>query len=101
MTVSDIILYVMLGLMVVGGIDFFLGKKLGLAPKYEEGFLAMGILTMNMAGAICIAPVLGEVLRPVLSPIFEVFGANPAMFATTILANDMGGYPLAMSLEVC
>jgi ethanolamine transporter len=98
MGVSDIILYIMLGLMVLGGIDFFTGKRLGLSPKYEEGFLAMGILAMNMAGAICIAPVLGEVLRPVLAPIFQVFGASPAMFATTILANDMGGYPLAMSL---
>ena len=98
MSVSDIILYIMLGLMVLGGIDFFTGKRFGFSPKYEEGFLAMGILAMNMAGAICIAPVLGEVLRPVLTPIFEVFGASPAMFATTILANDMGGYPLAMSL---
>ena len=98
MGVSDVILYVMLAFMVLGGIDFFLGKRFGLAPKYEEGFLAMGILAMNMAGAICIAPVLGETLRPVLTPIFQIFGASPAMFATTILANDMGGYPLAMSL---
>ena len=98
MGVSDVILYVMLALMVVGGFDFFLGKRLGLAAKYEEGFMAMGILAMNMAGAICIAPVLGEALKPVLTPIFQVFGASPAMFATTILANDMGGYPLAMSL---
>ncbi|MDR2483928.1 MAG: ethanolamine utilization protein EutH [Treponema sp.] len=98
MGISDIILYIMLILMAVGGVDYFIGKKIGLGIKYEEGFMAMGALTMNMAGAVCIAPVLGEVLKPVLSPIFEVFGASPAMFATTILACDMGGYPLAMSL---
>ena len=98
MGVSDIILYIMLFFMVLGGIDYFSGKKLGLGIKYEEGFMAMGALTMNMAGAVCIAPVLGRWLQPVLAPVFEIFGANPAMFATTILANDMGGYPLAMSL---
>jgi ethanolamine transporter len=98
MGVSDIILYIMLGFMVLGGIDYFTGKRFGLGIKYEEGFMAMGALTMNMAGAVCIAPVLGEVLKPVLAPVFEVFGASPAMFATSILACDMGGYPLAMSL---
>jgi ethanolamine transporter len=98
MGVSDIILYIMLAFMAVGGIDYFIGKKIGLGIKYEEGFMAMGALTMNMAGAVCIAPVLGEWLRPVLGPVFQLFGASPAMFATTILACDMGGYPLAMSL---
>jgi ethanolamine transporter len=98
MGISDIILYAMLILMAIGGVDYFLGKKIGLGVKYEEGFMAMGALTMNMAGAVCIAPVLGEVLKPILGPVFEIFGASPAMFATTILACDMGGYPLAMSL---
>ncbi|GHV33555.1 ethanolamine utilization protein EutH [Spirochaetia bacterium] len=98
MGISDVILYIMLILMALGGIDYFVGKKFGLGIKYEEGFMAMGALTMNMAGAVCIAPVLGEWLKPVLGPIFQVFGASPAMFATTILACDMGGYPLAMSL---
>ena len=98
MTVDVIILYIMLFFMVLGGIDFFTGKKFGLGIKYEEGFMAMGALTMNMAGAVCIAPVLGRWLQPVLAPVFEVFGASPAMFATTILACDMGGYPLAVSL---
>ncbi|MDR3048920.1 MAG: ethanolamine utilization protein EutH [Elusimicrobiota bacterium] len=98
MGINDIILYIMLGLMALGGIDYFLGKKFGIGIKYEEGFMAMGALTMSMAGAICIAPVLGRVLEPILAPIFQVVGASPAMFATTILANDMGGYPLAMSL---
>jgi ethanolamine transporter len=98
MGVSDIILYIMLVFMVLGGIDFFTGKRMGLGIKYEEGFMAMGALTMNMAGAVCIAPVLGVWLKPVLAPVFEVFGASPAMFATSILACDMGGFPLAQSL---
>ncbi|MDR2394825.1 MAG: ethanolamine utilization protein EutH [Treponema sp.] len=98
MGLNDIILYIMLILMAIGGVDYFMGKKIGLGIKYEEGFMAMGTLTMSMAGAVCIAPVLGEVLNPILGPLYKKMGASPAMFATTILACDMGGYPLAMSL---
>jgi len=97
-TVSTVIVWIMMVLMAVGGIDYFLGNRMGLGAKYEEGFNAMGALTMNMAGAVCIAPLLGDWLRPVLAPVFELFGASPAMFATTILACDMGGWPLAASL---
>ncbi len=34
---------------------------------------------------------------PVIIPVFTFLGADHAMFAM-ILANDMGGYPLAMEL---
>ena len=37
-------------------------------------------------------------LRPVILPFYQLFGADPAMFAGSILANDMGGAPLAMEL---
>jgi ethanolamine transporter len=51
-----------------------------------------------MAGVVAAAPVLAIVLGPILKPIYGIFGADPAMFATTLLACDMGGYPLAMQL---
>ena len=99
MGINDIILYIMLGLMAAGGIDrAVLGGKLGLVDKFEEGFNSMGALALSMIGAICIAPVLGDLLLPIVGPIYSALGANPAMFATTLLANDMGGYPLAMAL---
>ena len=41
---------------------------------------------------------LANVLRPVILPFYQLFGADPAMFAGSILANDMGGAPLAMEL---
>jgi ethanolamine transporter len=97
-TVSTVIVWIMMILMAAGGIDYFLGNRTGLGARYEEGFNAMGALTMNMAGAVCIAPLLGDWLRPLLAPVFELVGASPAMFATTILACDMGGWPLAASL---
>ena len=49
-------------------------------------------------GIICLAPVLANVLRPVVVPVFQLLGADPAMFAGTILACDMGGGALTQEL---
>ena len=98
MGINDIIIYIMVIFMIIGGIDKILGNKFGYGEKFEEGFMAMGSLALAMVGVISLAPVLAKVLRPVVEPVYTALGADPAMFATTLLANDMGGYPLAMEL---
>ena len=98
MGINDIIIYIMVIFMIIGGIDKILGNKFGYGEKFEEGFMAMGSLALAMVGVISLAPVLAKVFRPVVEPLYTALGADPAMFATTLLANDMGGYPLAMEL---
>lgn len=98
MGINEIIIYIMAFFMVVGAIDKCLGNKFGYGEKFEEGFVAMGALTLAMVGVISLAPVLADLLRPVVSPVYKILGADPSMFATTLLAEDMGGYPLAMQL---
>ena len=98
MSINEIIIYLMVLFMVLGAIDRIIGNKFGLGEKFEEGILAMGSLALAMIGIICLAPVLADLLRPVVVPVYAFFGADPAMFAGTILANDMGGAPLAMEL---
>ncbi|TZF61722.1 ethanolamine utilization protein EutH, partial [Salmonella enterica subsp. enterica serovar Typhimurium] len=39
-----------------------------------------------------------HVLGPVIIPVYEMLGANPSMFAGTLLACDMGGFFLAKEL---
>lgn len=98
MGINDIIIYIMVLFMLVGAVDKCFGNKYGYGEKFEEGFMAMGALALAMVGVISLAPVIANILRPIVSPIYEMLGADPAMFATTLLANDMGGYPLAMEL---
>ena len=43
---------------------------------------------------------LANLLRPVVVPLYQALGADPAMFAGTLLANDMGGAPLAQELAL-
>ena len=98
MSGHEILIAVMAGFALLGGLDRIIGNKLGLAKEFEEGILAMGSLAMAMAGIITLAPVLANVLKPAIVPVFGFLGADPAMFAGTILACDMGGGALAMEL---
>lgn len=60
--------------------------------------MAMGALGLAMVGMTALAPVLAHVLGPVIIPLYEMLGANPSMFAGTLLACDMGGFFTAKEL---
>lgn len=98
MSAHEILLYIMAGFAVLGALDRILGNRIGLGKQFEEGILAMGALAMAMLGIITLAPVLAGLLRPVVVPVYSFLGADPAMFAGTILACDMGGASLAREL---
>lgn len=97
-SINSIIMLIMMIFMVVGAIDKIRGNKLGYGAQFEEGFNAMGPLAIAMVGVVAMSPVLRVLLQPLIAPLYQLVGASPAMFATTLLANDMGGYPLAMQL---
>ena len=96
--ISTIVVMIMAIFMLVGAIDRICGNKLGYGEQFEEGINAMGALAMSMAGVVAVAPILALVLKPIFGPVYNAVGADPAMFATTLLACDMGGYPLAMTM---
>ena len=98
MSAHEIVIWVMAAFAVLGALDRIFGNKLGLGDQFEEGIQAMGPLALAMVGVICLAPVLAAVLKPVVVPVFTFLGADPAMFAGTLLACDMGGGSLAMAL---
>ncbi|NGP45380.1 ethanolamine utilization protein EutH [Bacillaceae bacterium SIJ1] len=99
MSFDEIIIWMMAIGVLIGAVDRVIGNKFGLGEQFEEGFNAMGPLALGMVGIITLTPVISNVLGPVIIPVFNAMGADPAMFAS-ILANDMGGYPLAMELAV-
>lgn len=98
MSINEIIVYIMVAFMALGALDKCFGNKFGLGEKFDEGFMAMGSLAIAMVGVVSLAPVLATILKPIVVPVYTALGADPAMFATTLLANDMGGYPLAIQL---
>ena len=94
--------HIVLGLMgifaTLGALDRIFGNRMGLGKEFEEGILAMGSLAIAMLGIISLSPVLANLLKPVIVPLFSFLGADPAMFAGSLLASDMGAGPLAMEL---
>ena len=100
MDASIIIIYILVFFAILGAIDKILGNRFGLGKKFEEGILALGPLAIAMLGIIFLAPVIATLLKPILVPVYGLVGADPSMFAATLLANDMGGYSLATSLAL-
>lgn len=94
---NQILMTIMAAGVVLGGTDRLLGNKFGYGDKFEEGFRLLGSTALSMAGMICLAPVLADVLGRIVVPLYRMIGADPAMFGS-ILAIDMGGYQLATEL---
>ena len=98
MSFHEILIAVMAGFALLGAADRIFGNRWGLGKEFEEGILAMGSLALAMVGIVALAPVLAAVLKPVVVPVYRFLGADPAMFAGTILACDMGGGALAQEM---
>ena len=98
MSIDKIIIYLMVAFAVLGALDRIIGNRFGIGEKFEEGIMAIGSLALSMVGIIALAPVIANLLKPVVVPVYNFLGADPAMFAGTILANDMGGASLAAEL---
>ena len=99
MSAHEILIAIMAVFAAAGALDRIFGSRLGLGQPFEEGILAMGTLALAMLGIISLAPVLANLLNPVVVPVYRFLGADPAMFAGTILACDMGGGALAQQMS--
>lgn len=100
MGVNEIVIYLMVIFMIIGALDKIFNNKFKLGDKFDEGMMAMGSLALAMVGIIVMAPILAKVLSPVVVPVYTALGADPAMFAGSLLAIDMGGLPLAQEMAL-
>ena len=100
MTFSRILFILFALFAVAGGVDYILSNRFGLGKAFERGITTMGPLALTMTGMMVLAPLLADLLSPVILPLFELMGVDPAMFAGSLLACDMGGAPLADRLAL-
>ncbi len=82
---------------VLGGADRLIGSRFRLGERFEEGFMLLGPAALSMAGILCLTPLLSDLLGASVARLYRLLGLDPAMLAG-ILAIDMGGYPMAVSL---
>lgn len=79
-SVNQIILDILTVFMALGALDKITqGKlRLGLAESFVEGISAMGPLAVSGIGMLVLAPALTKLALKLLSPIYGLFGADPA-----------------------
>ncbi len=98
MNVGSIITYVMLGFALIGAADRAIGCRFGPGKAFERGFEAAGPLILAMIGPFAAAPLIARVLAPRLAPVCSALGIDPSVIAGLLIANDSGGWPLALAL---
>lgn len=91
-----ILSYILAGFAILGGIDYFLGNKFGIGKEFERGIMLLGTMMLTMVGMIVISPLLAELMKPVTDAMNGML--DPSLLPAVILANDMGGAHLAVSV---
>lgn len=98
MTTAAIISYFMLFFALIGAADRAIGCRFGPGKAFEKGFSAVGTLMLAMIGPFALAPLIAKYLAPALSPLCSRIGIDPSIIAGLFIANDSGGWPLALAL---
>lgn len=88
--------FVMACFSLLGALDLIFGNKFGIGKQFERGILLLGTMVTSMVGMIVFAPLIAHLLRPVVNAIYSIIPLEPSVLPTIILANDMGGAPLAL-----
>jgi len=83
---------------VIGAADYLLGSRFGIGREFEKAFSLFGSMALSMLGMIVLAPAIGVWLTPAFEGFYRAFGIDPSIIPASLLANDMGGMPLAQSI---
>jgi ethanolamine transporter len=94
-TLGNIAIYLMMAFVIVGAVSLAFRGDRGIGHEFKEGLYALGPLFIPVAGIMASLPYLAWFVENVLGKIYEPFGADAAMAATTLIASDMGAYQLA------
>lgn len=98
-SISSVIMSIIVVFMFVGLVDKLRGNKHGYGERFDAGFQTMGDLALAIIGIIAISPVLLLLLTPIITPLYTLIGASPAMFPGSLLPLDAGGYAMAMQMS--
>ncbi|MQA10719.1 MAG: ethanolamine utilization protein EutH [Pseudonocardiaceae bacterium] len=96
--VGNVVIGIIMVFVVLGAIAAIRDNTRGLGKEFTEGLHSIGPIFIPVAGIMASIPYLSRFTEWAIGPIFDAFGADPSMAATTFIAVDMGGYQLAESI---
>ena len=82
----------------LGAIDYIIGNKIGIGREFKKAFELFCPMALSMIGMLVIAPAVGVWLAPVFDGFYSTFGIDPSIIPASLLANDMGGTSLALTV---
>ena len=88
----------MLFFSVLGGMDRIMGNRLGIGKEFEKAFLLLGTMSLSMIGMIVLTPLIADMIKPFSDSLSLLFHLDASIIPASLLANDMGGAPLAIEL---
>ena len=96
----EIFTVILLVFSILGAIDKVLGSKFGLGKEFEKAFMLLGVTALTMIGMITISPLIARLMVPISSFVANYLHLDPSIIPASILANDMGGASLSVSMAV-
>jgi ethanolamine transporter len=96
--IGTYVIYVIMFCAVLGALAAIRNDQDGLGKEFLEGLHSIGPIFVPVAGIMASAPYLSAFVREYVGPLMQAVGADPAIAATSVIANDMGGYQLAHAL---
>lgn len=97
--INTVIVFIIAACFCLAVIDkAFLKGRFGFAEDLESGVGQVAGLILSLTGIMCVAPLLGRVLTPVFTPIYNLIDADPANFPGIILGPDGGAFPIASAM---
>ena len=91
----EVLYFVFACFMIVATLDRVFGNRFGVGKEMEKGVMLLGTMTLSMVGMIVLAPVISNLIMPLLNPLQKYLHLEPSVIMGSLLANDMGGAPLA------
>lgn len=96
----NFITVIMVIFSMLAALDRIFGDRFGIGKEFEKGFMLLGTMALSMAGMLVITPFIGELLKPLSEGFYQLTGIDPSVIPASLLANDMGGEPLANQIAV-
>ena len=81
-----------------GVIDLIIGNRLGLGKEFQKALSLFGPMAMSMLGMLVLAQAIAQWLSPVFIWFYNAFGLDPSIIPASLIANDMGGAYIAMTV---
>lgn len=96
--VGKLTLYLIVTCCVIGAIASIVKEESGLGRAFEEGLQTVGSLFMPLTGLMVSVPYLTIFVQRGIGKVYSLFGADPAIAATTLIPSDVGGNILAYQI---